>query len=254
MDSLNSKREKENRFWQVFWFFFIKSDKILYSTFTKLLGIMEPQNVIKHRFFDLVATECLEYLKSKTSMNFKTALDVGCLYGHLVKKLSDSGIDCYGIEKDEYTKPFRITDKIEYREFDENTKLDKKFDLICLTQMIYYVKNPELVLKHSIDLLNPRGWLFISTQDPDSPYLKEYPQILESKMTKLLKLSEYEKLEDVKLIDCTKFRPDIYLDRLKNPTKSNELKNFLKYRFKIPYQKDPSGHHVFFLFQKLSDI
>ena len=212
---------------------------------------MEPQSVIKHRFFDLVATQVLEYLKNKTNMNFKTAVDVGCLYGHLVKKLYDSGVDVFGIEKDEDTKPFRITDKIEYREFDENTKLDKKFDLICLTQMIYYVKNPELVLKHCVDLLNPKASLFISTQDPDSPYIREFPEILEKKMTKLLKISEYEKLEGVELIDCTKFRPDIYLDRLKNPTKSYELKNYLKYHFKKPYQKDSSGHHVFFLFKKL---
>jgi len=43
-----------------------------------------------------------EYLKLKTDMKFKNALDIGTNYGHLVKQFTNIGIDAYGIESEQY--------------------------------------------------------------------------------------------------------------------------------------------------------
>jgi len=212
-------------------------------------------NPIKMRFWDLISKECIKYLEEKTSMKFKTGLDVGALYGHLVKRLNELGIFTKGIEVEQNYISNDISERISFGYFDENFQSDEKYDLICLTQMIYYVKNPYLVIKKASKLLNDSGIIFISTQNPTSSIIKQkqYP-IFENSMNILLSEKNFQAIANdlnLKLIDFTNFRPNIYLDRLKNSNIKSEFMNFLKYHKKPAYEKNLDGHHSFLLLQKM---
>jgi len=54
----------------------------------------------------------------------------------------------------------------------------------------------------------------------------------------------------LKLVDFKNFKPNIYLDRLKNQAKLNELFNYFKYHFKSSHEEDADGHHCFLLLSK----
>ena len=122
-------------------------------------------DTVKMRFWDIISQQYIAYLKSKTDMKFNNAIDIGALYGHLVKRLNDLGINSSGIEADKNQVSQDISGKLSHGYFDETFQTDKKFDLICLTQMIYYVENPALVIKKAVGLLTDSGIIFISTQN-----------------------------------------------------------------------------------------
>ncbi len=92
---------------------------------------------LSKRFWNVVANKYIEYLKAKTDLKFKTAFDVGSAYGHFVKKLEYYGIDADGIEMAQKHYAKRVTDKVKFGHFDESLSLDKKYDLISFTHMIY---------------------------------------------------------------------------------------------------------------------
>lgn len=211
-------------------------------------------NPIKMRFWDLISKSCMKYLEEKTSMKFNSALDIGALYGHLVKRLNEYGIPTMGIEVEQNYIFNDVSGKIHSGYFDENFKSEKKYDLICMTQMIYYVKNPILVIKKASDLLSKRGIIFISTQNPNSSIIlqKQFP-IFENSMNILLSKKNFQSIAlnlGLEIVDFTNFRPNIYLDRLKNSSLGSEFKNFFKYYKKSPYEKDSDGHHSFLLLRK----
>ena len=45
-------------------------------------------DTVKMRFWDIISQQYIAYLKSKTDMKFNNAIDIGALYGHLVKRLN----------------------------------------------------------------------------------------------------------------------------------------------------------------------
>jgi SAM-dependent methyltransferase len=207
------------------------------------------RKVVSYRYSKLVANEYVKYLKSKTDMKFKTALDVGALYGIFVQELNRLGIDAKGIEADKHNVSLAVTDKIERDYFDENYKSDVKFDLICLTQMLYYATNPYAVLKHAKGMLTKDGLIFVATQNPSSTYIAnlEVPDLIENAVNVFLSRKNFESLEDkigLKLVDYTTFQSNIQLDRVLHV---NEMSIFLKYRFKKAYEQSPNGHHAFVL-------
>lgn len=102
--------------------------------------VQKLKNKITHeRFWKLISDQYVQYLKNKTDMNFKTAFDIGAQYGTFVKSLNDLGLHTHGIESNEEQIQYSVTKKIESGYFDETYKTDKKFDLISLTEMIYYL-------------------------------------------------------------------------------------------------------------------
>jgi SAM-dependent methyltransferase len=213
------------------------------------------KKIISMRFWNLISKEYIKYLNSNANNSIKSALDVGALYGHLVEKLNQQNIDAYGIEVDKSNIDKGISKKIFHGFFDENFTSEKKYDLICLTQMIYYVEKPIELLKNSINLLNDDGLIFISTQNPDSSIIKNHElPIFENGMNILFSKKNFEDITNtlnLKILDFTNFRPNIYLDRLKNGSIKNEFFNFLKYMNKPSFEKSNDGHHSFLLLQKL---
>lgn len=207
--------------------------------------------IISRRFWEIVAGQYYTYLKTKTKLNFNNALDVGALYGHFVSKLNQNGIDATGLEADRNYLRSVVTNKVEWGYFDETYNTDTKYDLICFTQMLYYVKDPMMTLVHAKNMLKD-GLIFISTQNPSSSTIKnkKIPQIIESGMNILFSKKNFESLEDkigLELIDYTTYRPEIFLERFRSSGAKDEILNYLKFHWKKAYQSDPNGHHAFVL-------
>jgi Zn ribbon nucleic-acid-binding protein len=95
----------------------------------------------------LYSDEYIEYLKLKTKMDFKNALEIGPKYGTLIKNLNNIGIDAHRIESDQRYIQLGVTKKIKWDYFDENYHSDTKYDLVCLTQVLYYLPDSYAILK-----------------------------------------------------------------------------------------------------------
>jgi SAM-dependent methyltransferase len=204
--------------------------------------------IISKRFWNVVANQYVKYLKTKTGLKFKTAFDIGSAYGHFVKKLEDYDINAEGIEKDQRTYDRRVTDKIKFGLFKESTNLENKYDLISFTQMIYYLDDPITVLNNAKKFLNDNGFIFIATYSVISPFFKKYPKVMEG-VNIMLSRKNFENLVGFKIIDFTNFRSDLFLERRKQSTVFNEIKNYIKYHFKQPFTEFEKGQMSFILLQ-----
>ena len=125
------------------------------------------------KFWKLVSDEYVKYLKSKTDMSFRYVFDVGSYYGTFVKSFIDIGIDAEGIEANQNLVRLGVTDKIKHGYFDVNYKSDKKYDLISLTQMLYYLPDSFSILKKCYEMLTNDGLIFISTINPQSSLIQK---------------------------------------------------------------------------------
>lgn len=112
------------------------------------------------KFWEIISKQYIKYLKQETQMNFKNVLDVGTYFGHFVKALNKLGMNASGIEANKTRVEQAVTDKIIWGYFDENFKTDKKFDLICFTEMLYYLHNPIQVLNFAKTLLAENGMIY----------------------------------------------------------------------------------------------
>lgn len=199
-------------------------------------------------FWKLVSDAYVEYLKSKTSMKFKHVLDIGSYYGTFVKSLREAGIDAEGIEADENLVRLAVTNKIQHGYFDTNFKSDKKYDLISLTQMIYYLPDSFSLLKKCHEMLNEDGLIFISTINPQSTLVKEkVVPTFQPHVNMYLSKINYSNLDNFELLDYTVYMPDMFNDMYKH----NKFK-MIKYmtRFKKCYSLNSNGNHAFLLLKK----
>ena len=200
------------------------------------------------RFWKLVSDEYVKYLKSKTDMNFKHVLDVGAYYGTFVKSLIDMDIDAEGIEADQNLVRLAVTDKIKHGYFDINYKSDKKYDLISLTQMIYYLPDSFSILKKCHEMLTDSGLIFISTINPQSSIIQgKLVSTFAPHVNIFFSKTNYSNLEDYDLLDYTIYMPDMFNDMYKH----NKFK-MIKYMsgFKKAYSVNPDGNHAFLLLKK----
>ena len=209
-------------------------------------------SLIDRRFYDLVADQYIDYLKSKTNMKFKNAFDIGAMLGNFIVKLNESGINATGIEPGKESVELAVTDKIEWGYFDENYESRKHYDLICLTQMLYYVQDPYALLKKVKTFLNPNGLIFISTYNPSSHILKNpVLNLLDNNMNILFSRKNFESLKTnfgLELIDYTTIRPDLYLYMSTRPVNAlNLIKRHLNFYFKKSFVQDNDGYHAFLL-------
>lgn len=201
----------------------------------------------------MVAEEYVQYLKSHTEMNFKNALDIGAQYGVFVNMLNNLGINAYGIESNQKFVSLSKTNKIQWTYFDENFPLEKKFDLICLTQMIYYIRDNYKLLANVKKILNKNGLIFITTINPESLFVKELVRTRMGTHTSNMLFSKknFESLDNklnLKLINYSTYRANYDIEKYKS--KSKKL-TFLKYWLKLKknHESSPDGNHAFILLQ-----
>jgi len=184
-------------------------------------------------------------------MNFKNALDIGANYGTFVNDLNKMGIDAYGIESNHQIIQLAVTNKLRLAYFDENYQSETKYDLICLTQMLYYFRNNYSILKCVKNMLNHNGLIFIATINPESEILNKElkSQLYNFNTNMVLSKKNFESLYSklgLKMLDYTTFRSDYAISMVTNRNKNiGRLKNYLKRvrRFK----PDPQGNIAFVL-------
>ena len=131
--------------------------------------------------------------------------------------------------------------------------LEKKYDFVCLTQMIYYLSNPFSVLQNIKKFLNPGGIIFISTTNPESSFYlnKIFLPFNGAYVNNFFSRHTYESLESrlgFKLINYTTYRANIFVD-LHEKNRFEMMKYFLK--TKKPFVKDIDGFQSFLLLKLL---
>jgi len=112
------------------------------------------------------------YIKSKTKLEGKKVLDVGCGGGLLSEALNDFGADVTGIDAAgpgiEVAKIHAKNDNknIKYFEItaeELNLKESGSFDIVTCLEVLEHVPDPKSLVATCIDLLKPGGALFLST-------------------------------------------------------------------------------------------
>ena len=202
-----------------------------------------------------IANYYVEYLKRKTKMNFKSVLDIGAGYGHLLKKLKKLDIDVEGIESSQLKNKLAVVDNIKVAYFDENFELDGKYDLICFTQVLNYLRNTKQILNNIKKNLNDDGLVFIVTTNPESKYVIEgYTNTKEESYyaNMLFSRKNFEELQDIglKMVDYTPHREDVALDYIKG----NKIITFFKYRMNLKKAmvENSNGNITMILLKKIN--
>jgi 2-polyprenyl-6-hydroxyphenyl methylase/3-demethylubiquinone-9 3-methyltransferase len=111
----------------------------------------------------------LDFISEHTPLNNATLLDVGCGGGILCEAMSKSGAKVTGIDAEcdaidvaiEHAQKGQLI--IDYHCTPIEEFEGSGFDVVTCMEMLEHVHNPELVLKHCKRLLNPGGFLFLST-------------------------------------------------------------------------------------------
>jgi 2-polyprenyl-3-methyl-5-hydroxy-6-metoxy-1,4-benzoquinol methylase len=115
------------------------------------------------------------YLKEHIDLTkIKSVLDIGADQGHFIKLFEDKGIKTLGIEPIKINVESSVAKNLEYGFFDENYTVNETFDLVCLAQIMYYFRDNYRILKKVVSMLNPGGYIFISTANPDSERVVEH--------------------------------------------------------------------------------
>jgi len=184
-------------------------------------------------------------------MNFKNVLDIGSYFGHFVKMLNDYGVNAKGIEANKTRVLYAKTDKINVGYFDLTFKTNEKFDLICFTQMLYYLPNGTEVLNFTKTLLMNNGLIFIATINPSSSLIinKKIPAIGGEYVNMLLSKKNFQALINFDVLEYVTYKSDIFID-LYQKKKLAMVKYLIG--MKKPYTLDPDGNHAFILLKPRS--
>jgi SAM-dependent methyltransferase len=218
--------------------------------------------LLQKRLSAIIAGEYLEYLKTKTNMEFKNALDIGSGFGYFVRELNDEGIDAYGIESDNSLFEHCITKKVQFEIFNENFVTHKQFDLISINQALYYFPDVLSILKKIQSMLTNDGHVLIITVNPESSFRKKF-KIWTQGCCICLSKQNFSSIKDnlgLELVDCTTYDDNLYKDVfLRKRKKLNFLKYFihlLAYILKIKKIQLPNidGVHNFIVLKKVKKI
>lgn len=102
-----------------------------------------------------------------TDLADKKILEVGCATGYMGEKLRKQGNYVVGLDisKKDIQKAKKVLDQafVVDLESEKLPKLNFKFDLILLTEVIEHLFEPELVIKKLVTVLKPEGQILIST-------------------------------------------------------------------------------------------
>ena len=222
------------------------------KTYSKIeeLYFQQTQKPIEEK----IVNYYIDYIKTKTKMNFKSVLDIGTGYGYLLKKLKEIGIKGEGIESNQLKNKMAVVNNIEHAYFDENYEIGKKYDLICFTQVLNYLRNTKQILLNIKKYLNEEGLVFIVTTNPESKYvIEDYSNAKEESYysNMLFSKKNFKELEDIglEMVDYTIYREDIALDFIRH----NSMVTFFKYRMNLkkPMVKDPEGNVAMILLKKI---
>lgn len=157
--------------------------------FAKCLNNLEEEFVLNQRLNDFYSSnnkyfkhmskqhngdyyESIFRMLNNNSINIVKGrlLDVGCGTGSFVRELKKyvDRVETFGVDISKLGKP----DKILKFKLVKNNRIDYKnnyFDYVFIIDTLEHVLFPEELLKESIRVLKPNGYLFIRTPNHDSP-------------------------------------------------------------------------------------
>jgi len=128
---------------------------------------------VQKRVSKLIAQSYLAYLKKKTKLDFKNALDIGCGFGDFVVELNKIGIKASGIESNVNTVK-NAKSNVNYGLFGESYDSTIKYDLISINQALYYFEDSFAIIKKISSLLEVNGIILIATVNTESSFRQEH--------------------------------------------------------------------------------
>ena len=132
----------------------------------------------------------INYFSEHDILNVKSCFDIGLAAGVFVDKLNELGINTDGIEP---IASFIQSKRVKEGSFDVNYTTNKKYDLITVPQVIYFLGDVESICKKLKSMLNPNGIIFIVTIPAESQNPITFS---DAKTYPLPSKKEYEKICD----------------------------------------------------------
>ena len=167
---------------------------------------------VQKKISKLIAQSYLAYLKKKTKVNFKNALDIGCGLGDFVEELNKIGIKASGIESDANTVK-NAKSNVNYGLFDESYDSTTKYDLISINQALYYFEDSFAIIKKISSLLEVNGIILIATVNTESSFRQKHK--IWSQGCKIClgnKIWKNFNKFGLKCMDVTSYDDDFYID------------------------------------------
>lgn len=151
----------------------------------------------KKYFYPKYKWEYNQAIETIKKYNIKKVLDIGCGYGNFIENISKITDFTMGLEMNKAAieecknKGLNIS----------NSSLDKinqKFDLITLFQVLEHIQEPKTFIEQVINLLEPGGYLFIGTPNPKGSWIQSNPDILNLPPHHCLDITQefYDKLQE----------------------------------------------------------
>ena len=117
----------------------------------------------------------IEFIHNNTSENCKTMFDIGAFDGMFLNIAKNKGYNVFGIEPSEegvHRAMEKYGIKIIKGFFNEeflNNFIDK-FDIVTIRHVLEHIQNPTNFLKLTINITNPRKYLYIEVPDASRPF------------------------------------------------------------------------------------
>jgi len=186
----------------------------------------------------------INYFKEYNILNAKSCFDIGSAAGVFVDRLNELGIDTEGLEKNTH---YIQSKKVREGSFDVNYTSDKKYDLLTLPQVIYFLGDFESICAKLKSMLNPNGIIFIVTIPAESQNPITFS---DAKTYSLPTKIEIEKICDKLgfcILDFSIFQSDIGVAFNQGKLKAIIRLFLFMVGLKTPITKNPNGNNLYLL-------
>lgn len=189
----------------------------------------------------------INYLKNHHALDVKTCFDIGSSSGVFVDELNKMGIDAEGIESDAWKIQ---SPKVKQGSFDLNYAVGKKYDIITMPQVIYFLGEVEQILSKLKSMLTSKGKIFIVT----SP--NRFQNNITKSTLKTYKLPTKEEYHEIctrlgfTILDYSVYQSDIGVAFNDGKLKAIQRLIAFKSGLKKTIIEDPNGNHVYLLLTK----
>ena len=186
----------------------------------------------------------INYLNEHDVLNVKSCFDIGSEVGVFLDELNRLGISTEGLESNAKSIQSK---KVTLGTFDLDYTINKKYDLITLAQVIYFLGDFESICKKTKTMLNSKGVMFIVTKPIESEGPITYS---DTKTYPLHTETEYKKIFDrlgLEIIDISTFQTNIGIAFNQGKFKAILRLFLFMTGLKKTITKNSNGNHLYIL-------